>query len=36
MIAASTLLMLVLGPFIAFAVSAIAFSTARLFFQKGQ
>ncbi len=35
MLTASTLFMLVLGPFIAFSVSALLFSTARLFLQKG-
>lgn len=35
MITGGTLFMLVLGPFVAFAVSAIAFLTARIFFQKG-
>ncbi len=34
MLTASTLFMLVLGPFVAFLVSALLFSTARLLLQK--
>ena len=35
MLTAATLFMVVLGPVIAFVVSALVFSTARLFLQKG-